>query len=111
MYMSFHLFSQIMEHIVSTHKLNNSIYNAVYVYNKETNDCADFSFMPTVLEDDLVMLLEILTSDDDGWISYWLYELECGEKYVDGCIVDEDDKPIKCKTIKDLYNLLKSSNI
>jgi len=106
MYISFDLFSQIITHIIASHKLGDDIYNAVSAYNKETHDCADCSFLPTRLEDDLVMLLELAMNDEDGWISYWLYELDCGEKYKDGCILDDNDNSIPCKTIKELYELV-----
>lgn len=54
-------------------------------------------------------LLDLLVStmkDTSEWIEYWLYELECGAKYRPSSIT-QDGKPIKLKTIADLYALLK----
>ncbi|NCB47633.1 hypothetical protein EOM81_11525 [bacterium] len=54
----------------------------------------------------LVKLLATVMKDKNSWIEYWLYELECGAKYRTGSIT-QDGKPIKLKTIADLYALLK----
>ena len=54
----------------------------------------------------LLGLLKSTMKDSYEWIEYWLYELECGAKYQTGSIT-QDGKPIKLKTIADLYALLK----
>lgn len=54
----------------------------------------------------LLNLLKSTMKDTYEWIEYWLYELECGEKYRAGSVT-QDGKPIKLKTISDLYALLK----
>ena len=54
----------------------------------------------------LLGLLKSTMKDSYEWIDYWLYELECGAKYRTGSIT-QDGKPIKLKTIADLYALLK----
>ena len=55
----------------------------------------------------LIKLLESIMQDKCEWIKYWLYELDCGEKYRPSSITDNQGKPIKLKTIADLYALLK----
>lgn len=44
---------------------------------------------------------------DSDWIPYWLWELDCGEHYDEGC-VDDHGKPVKLKTIDDLYDVIVS---
>lgn len=39
------------------------------------------------------------------WIDYWVYELDYGDKYFDGC-VSHGNTDIKLKTADDLYNYL-----
>jgi len=53
----------------------------------------------------LLNLLKSTMKDSYEWIEYWLYELECGEKYKAGSIT-QDGKYIKLSTISDLYALL-----
>jgi len=54
----------------------------------------------------LLNLLKSTMKDTYEWIEYWLYELECGKKYRNSSVT-QDGKPIKLKTIADLYALLK----
>jgi hypothetical protein len=54
----------------------------------------------------LLDLLKSTMKDSYEWIDYWLYELECGEKYRTGSIT-QNGKYIKLRTIADLYALLK----
>ena len=55
----------------------------------------------------LIYLLKSTMKDSYEWIEYWLYELDCGRKYRPSSAKDADGKPIKLKTISDLYALLK----
>lgn len=85
-------------------ELQNNIGLASRKFNNKSNNEAVFYF-PSLI-DDVVNLLEILTNDKDSWISYWVFELDCGKKYKDGMILDKDKNPIKLKEIEDLWNLL-----
>ena len=53
----------------------------------------------------IVSLLEQMFHDHSEWISYWLWELDCGKNYVEGSVTIQK-KPLPLKTIKDLYNIL-----
>lgn len=53
----------------------------------------------------LLDLLEAATHDEDRWISYWLYDLDHGNKYKPGCIRVEG-KNVRLKTPDDLYRML-----
>jgi len=56
-------------------------------------------------EDELVSLLELVMGDDDSWISYWIYDLNFGRKYLPG-MVKFGDENIPLETVEDLYGLL-----
>lgn len=72
-----------------------------------SSTCSDYCFYCTKhATKGLLDLLKSTMKDDYEWIDYWLYELECGAKYRTGSIT-QDGKPIKLKTIADLYALLK----
>ena len=47
---------------------------------------------------------------ENDWISYWIYELECGKKYRKGTITDKDGKEIKLRTAEDLYELIQNES-
>jgi len=53
----------------------------------------------------IVELLVDHFKDKSEWISYWIWELGFGEKYVDGSVT-LDDEIVPLKTIEDLYNVL-----
>lgn len=55
----------------------------------------------------LIKLLASTMKDTSEWIEYWLYELDCGAKYRPSSVTDGKGKPIKLKTIANLYVLLK----
>lgn len=57
-------------------------------------------------EGQIIRLLEIVMDDRAEWISYWVYDLNCGEDYKKGSITKKDGTPIPLKTTIDLYNLL-----
>lgn len=52
----------------------------------------------------VVYLLENMFDTDI--ISYWIYELDYGEKYTKGCIVDEELNEVDLSTAEKLYDYL-----
>ena len=56
-------------------------------------------------ENIVVELLENMFEDGDI-ISWWLYDLEYGTKYEDGCITEEDGTIIDISTAEKLYDYL-----
>ena len=58
------------------------------------------------MEDYVLQLLEDIFEDVDGWIGYWLYDLEFGAKWAPGSIINEKGESIKLQTKEDLYKLL-----
>lgn len=104
---SLELFKKYIGNIITFHDLQDGISNATRRYNNETKDIASFE-LPT-LESDLIELLGIIFDDENDWIGYWVYELECGARYEDGCVVSTSGgqkTDIKLKTVEDLWNLL-----
>lgn len=78
------------------------------VFLKEFSDCDFFPY--SKYEAKMVELLSTLMEDESGWISYFIYELEFGEKYEDGDVIATDKNGneviIPMKTVDDLYNVL-----
>ena len=56
-------------------------------------------------EDIVVKLLEKIFNDTDT-ISYWLYELEYGSKYKEGCLRESDGTIVDISTSEKLYDYL-----
>lgn len=76
-------------------------------YNIDTSVCS------SPLEDDLVDLLVYIFNDNkNDWISYWIYELDFGEKAnsmtasIESDISETGSFAIPLETIDDLYDLL-----
>jgi hypothetical protein len=101
-------FEQSIKAICDCLDFQDSISEAVYRYNDTSKDDATL-FLPTAWIDACINLLEILTDDiENNWIAYWLFEIERGKDYTDGCVTESDGSIIPLKTPKDLWNLLKS---
>ena len=60
-------------------------------------------------ENIVLELLEDMFNDGDI-ISWWIYDLEYGTKYKDGCITEEDGTIIDVSTAEKLYDYLKENN-
>lgn len=61
------------------------------------------------LEGNVVDLLEFAMDDQGDWISYWLWELEFGEKYKPGCVTD-NGVDVDLSTAEKLYDFLVSEH-
>jgi len=46
-------------------------------------------------------------NDKSEWISYWLYELDCGKEAEKLKVTDKNGKTIPMKTISNLYDCIK----
>lgn len=56
-------------------------------------------------EDIVIKLLENMFHDGDT-ISWWIYDLDYGTKYEDGCITENDGTIIDLSTPEKLYDYL-----
>lgn len=55
--------------------------------------------------DTTVELLEHIFNDSNEWITYWMYELNFGKSWHEGCIkIDGED--LKLQTTRELYDFL-----
>ena len=106
MNIKFDEFKRYMEHIVAFEEFGDKLSEATSDYNKKTKDYSGFAVPSTTF--DTVTLLERVTNDTSSWISYWVYELDCGRKHKDYTITEPDGTTIKLATIEDLWKLLKS---
>lgn len=98
-------FNDVMSFIQERQKIEFKINE---IFSEEFFDCSFFPY--SKYEAMMIKLLSIIMEDESGWISYFIYELEFGEKYEDGDITatDKDGKEviIPMKTIDDLYQVL-----
>ena len=51
-------------------------------------------------------ILKESMKDEYDWIDYFMYELDFGEKYYDGCVLDKDKSIINLSTAENLYEFL-----
>lgn len=101
--LSYDEFDRVMTGIVSEIRFQNKIYNAVRGVGA---DGKYFRNTPTV--DTTLMLLNRIFKDDSEYplIDYWVYELDCGDNWERGAIIDDDGHDIPLGTISDLYDEL-----
>ena len=103
-------FINILERLKATDdtvkQINDILYNC-----RDTVE-ADFtsgSSMMICHEDLVIELLENMFDTD--MISYFIYELDYGKKYIDGCVQNSDGSIIDISTSEKLYDyLLEESN-
>lgn len=75
----------------SLHKLDNE-FGGCLIHNKTI----------TILCD----LLKELMNDTSDWISYYMWEINFGKGYYEGCITESNGTPITLRNADDLYNLI-----
>ena len=51
-------------------------------------------------------ILKESMKDEYDWIDYFMYELDFGEKYYDGCVLDKDKSIIDLSNAERLYEFL-----
>lgn len=97
-------FKRHLECVVRNMRFQDDIISLVSAYNRGSHD--ECELMLPMLVDNVVDLLSLATHDEDDWISYWVFDLDCGKEYQDGCVTDADSSIIKLETIDDLWNVL-----
>lgn len=97
-------FKKHMDAIVRNMRFQDDIISLVSAYNRGSHD--ECELMLPMLVDNVVDLLALATHDEDDWIAYWLFDLDCGKEYKDGCVTEEDGSIVKLETIKDLWEVL-----
>ena len=99
-------FIRIMKRLEETEKTKSEIDKII----EESTDCiiSDFTNAGSLMichEDIVIKLLERMFDDGDT-ISWWIYDLEYGKKYEDGCITEKDGTIIDLSTTEKLYDYL-----
>lgn len=98
-------FVEIINRLKSYNELQNKI-NDLFEDNIENTEM-DFMNAGSICighESVVVYLLENMFDTD--MISYWIYELDYGEKYEEGCVLDENMNEIDLSTAEKLYDYL-----
>jgi hypothetical protein len=66
----------------------------------------DFGYFSLARHETLIVnLLKDAMEDEEDWIGYFVYELDCGKDYSKGCVTIHG-KAVKLETVDDLYKLL-----
>lgn len=88
-------------------KLINAVKNhSEYICNLYKDYGIDFVNSPVMeIESEITKYLKAQLNDECDWISYWMWELNFGEKWKPGTVT-ENGNDIPLKTIDDLWNLL-----
>ena len=101
-------FIQIIKRLENYNKLQEQI-NSLFaecIDNKE-NDFCNAGSICIGHESVVVYLLERMFDTD--MISYFIYELDYGEKYKKGCVLDENMNEIDLSTAEKMYDYLVKS--
>ena len=101
---------QFVEIINKLKKVNDFV-NKTNDEARELDDAIESDFFNAMSlsishESIVVKLLEKIFNDKEGIISWWLYELDYGREYEDGCFIDEDRSYIDVSTAEKLYDYL-----
>ena len=99
-------FVSIMDRLKNIHDLQHNIDKLIlesYEYHK--NDLIDSAGFMVCCEDIIVDLLKKIFNDEAEDISYFMYELDYGRDYQDGCIT-EDGVNIDFSSADKLYDYL-----
>ena len=65
-----------------------------------------FGYNNSELFNALNKILKESMKDKYDWIYYFMYELDFGEKYYDGCVLDKDKSIIDLSSAERLYEFL-----
>ena len=101
-------FVEIINRVKNYNELQDKIDN-LFKDNKENRE-RDFINAGSICighESVVVYLLENMFDTD--MISYWIYELDYGEKYTEGCVLDENMNNIDLSTAEKMYDYLVKS--
>lgn len=81
------------------------------VVKKHKDDiCTDFingEGLGVAHKDLVIELLDKIMGLQERVVGYWVYELEYGKKYFEGCVL-QDDKPVDISTAEKLYDYMVS---
>lgn len=94
-------FIKLMKELVSLKKDEENLNKAFKKFEPDLNYIG-FGRYETLV----VRSLEFSVEDNSHWISYWLYDCDCGKREMK--VTDKNGKKVPMKTLSDLYNLIKN---
>jgi hypothetical protein len=101
--MEFWEFEKYINEIKQFYALRDGIDSVCHQYGRKLD--AEISF-PDLTYSIVNLLEKIMDDEKSSWIDYWIYELNFGEDYIEGCVTDLDGKVIPLKTTRELYDFL-----
>ena len=105
--MDYERFKKTIEEIKYMDKFQDKISVLCAEFNHENKMGEELTIWFPTLVCTVINLLEYIFDDEETrWISYFIFDLEYGEKYEDGMVTEEDGSIVKLATIKDLYDML-----
>lgn len=99
-------FVSIINEMKELHEMEDKINNlGRNCSNDSIRDFGFFSYM--TCQDDTILDLLCTIFNDHDIISWWIYDLEFGNRYTDGCITEDNGKTIiDLSTAEKLYDYL-----
>ena len=92
-------FAEFLGRYIESEKKFNNFAQAVEEYFTDT-------YIMAPKDSELVLdILRTVMGDDEDWISYWMYELDCGREWKP-YMVTKNGEDIPLRTMEDLWNLL-----
>lgn len=98
-------FCNILVHFEEEENFAANFRNLLYQYDKR-EFIDPYCFQDSSADEFILILLEDIFQDKSHWISYFIYDLDFGREYRDGCITDNNGNIVCLRTKQDLWNLL-----
>ena len=101
--LTFDEFKKVMDGVVKEWQFQDDLYMAVKKVDKSSDYIRDVPTIGTT-----IMLLNRIFKDESEYplIDYWVYELDCGKRWKEGDVTENDGTDIPLKTVSDLYDEL-----
>jgi hypothetical protein len=99
-------FKKIVKELVAIKKDEGLLCDAFKKFEPDLNYIS-FGRYETLIVDTLKLAME----DKNDWISYWIYDLECGKKAKNKSVTDKQGKNIPIKTISNLWEIINNKKL
>lgn len=102
-------FFEILDYLQESENFENNLRKLLYSTRKNVEFIDAATFTDCSLIDYVIYLLEDSFKDhENGWISYWIYELNYGKVWKPGVVI-WDNKDVKLQSKEDLYAFLQEN--
>lgn len=100
-------FFEILDYLQEIDKFDNDLRQLLHNSKRDTDFMDAGMFTDCQLIDYVIYLLQNEFNDNqNGWISYWIYELDFGRTWKPGMITNSIGKDVKLQTKEDLYQFI-----